>query len=303
MASLLFPDEIVEKIKINAEATYLDEWHWWHHYSYDDRNKVKYPDISVTATDKSMYGSLLMNNSAATVIHNLIKERMTKMENNMTAKIELLNSFETWAKNCHEEEFQKYLRAPDGSPMEQEASKKSREFDNIRRMLTEIKRNLECKKYEPSIICPVNIWENGNNTVVQWEDGTKTVVTAEHPESKSTFAGFCAALAKKIYGSTDKVMKQIDKAVENPKLPAKKRKEEEERRKQLREFQHELRVKDRELRIKREMDQMYITEEAKKRIDEQQNMREQQAAEKMLKPKKAKSKKTKNVVQEGSKNE
>jgi hypothetical protein len=255
-------------------AEYWDEWNAVHHASNDRINVVKYPDISVIETDKSIYG-YLQDTWAATMIHNLIKERMTKMENNMTAKIELLNYFEKWAQNCHDEEFRKYLRSPNGSPMEEEALKKSNYFDDILHVLVEIKRDLmnSTCNHEQKVVCPVNIWENGNNTVVQWEDGTKTVVTAEHPESKSTFAGFCAALAKKIYGTTDKVMKQIDKAVENPKLPAKQRKEEAERRKLAREIQHELRVKDRERQIKREMDQIYIEEEAKKRIDQASNER------------------------------
>lgn len=262
---------------LSAEAEYWNEWNAVHHASNDRINVVKYSDISVIETDKSIYGDLLLDKCAAAVITNLIKERMTKMENNMTAKIELLNTFEKWAQNCREEEFQKYLMAPNGSPMKKEALEKSNSFEGIWHVLTEIMRDLvnadqKCNQ-QTSVICPVNIWENGNNTVVQWEDGTKTMVTAEHPESKSTFAGFCAALAKKIYGTTDKVMKQIDKAVENPKLPAKRKKEEEERLKCVREIQHKMRAKERERRIKREMDQIYIEEEAKRRIDQLSNER------------------------------
>lgn len=258
-------------------AEYWDEWDAVHHASNDQINVVKYPDISVSSVGDSMYGNLIMDTWTATMIHNLIKERMTKMENNMTAKIELLNTFEKWAKNCYDEELQKYLAAPNGSFMEQAALKKVNYFNDIRHVLVEIKRDLvnadqKCCQ-QPNVICPVNIWENGNNTIVQWEDGTKTMVTAEHPESKSTFAGFCAALAKKIYGTTDKVMKQIDKAVENPKLPAKRKKEEAKARKLAREIQHELLVKDRERQIKREMDQIYIEEEAKRRIDLASNER------------------------------
>lgn len=276
----IYHREMARCYGLSAKAEYWDEWNAVHHASNDRINVAKYPDISVTATDKSIYGDLLLDKCAATVITNLIKERMTKMENNMTAKIELLNTFEKFAKDSYDDEIRKYLLATGNSPMEQEALKKSSIFDNIRHMLAEIKQDLmnstydrEPKKYEPKVVCPVNIWENGNNTVVQWEDGTKTVVTAEHPESKSTFAGFCAALAKKIYGTTDKVMKQIDKAVENPKLPAKQRKEAVERIRAAREAEHKLRVKGRELRIKREMDQIYIEEEAKKRIDQARNER------------------------------
>lgn len=257
---------------LSAEAEYWDEWNAVHHAS-NDQNKVKYPGVSVTKTDESIYGSLLMDKCTATVIHNLIKERMTKMEKvNMLNKLEILDQFIQWSRQCAAEEAHNYISAPSGSSMEKTALEKNNYFNALTNTLLDIKRDLvdaDPKRYQqPNVICPVNIWENGNNTVVQWEDGTKTVVTAEHPESKSTFAGFCAALAKKIYGTTDKVMKQIDKAVENPKLPAKRKKEEAERLKLGREIQHEMRVKERELRIKREMDQIYIKEEAKKRIDQ-----------------------------------
>ena len=279
MARLLFPDHYREMARhYGLSAEYWDEWNAVHNAFNDQINVIKYPDISVSSVGDSIYGNLQTDACAATLIHNLIKERMTKMENvNMLKKLEIMDQFIQWSRQCDAEELRNYISAPSGSPMEKTALEKKNYFDSLTHTLLDIKRDLINTgmkwNQQPNVICPVNIWENGNNTIVQWEDGTKTVVTAEHPESKSTFAGFCAALAKKIYGTTDKVMKQIDRAVENPKLPAKRKKEEAERRKLAREIQHELRVKDRERRIKCEMEQIYIEEEAKKRIDQASNER------------------------------
>lgn len=44
-------------------------------------------------------------------------------------------------------------------------------------------------------------------TIVFWEDGTKTVVKCMEGQQYEKYAGFCAALAKKIYGSTSKAKK------------------------------------------------------------------------------------------------
>lgn len=44
-------------------------------------------------------------------------------------------------------------------------------------------------------------------TIVFWTDGTKTVVKCMEGQQYEKYAGFCAALAKKIYGSTSKAKK------------------------------------------------------------------------------------------------
>ena len=44
-------------------------------------------------------------------------------------------------------------------------------------------------------------------TIVFWEDGTKTVVKCMEGEKYEKYAGFCAALAKKMYGSTTRAKK------------------------------------------------------------------------------------------------
>lgn len=52
---------------------------------------------------------------------------------------------------------------------------------------------------------------NGPATIVYWADGEKTVVKCMDTDTFDPMAGFCAALAKRVYGSTGAV-KQIIKA-------------------------------------------------------------------------------------------
>lgn len=52
---------------------------------------------------------------------------------------------------------------------------------------------------------------NGPATIVYWADGEKTVVKCMESDTFDPMAGFCAALAKRVYGSTGAV-KQIIKA-------------------------------------------------------------------------------------------
>lgn len=59
---------------------------------------------------------------------------------------------------------------------------------------------------------PKNVYRRGKATIVEWKDGTKTVVVKEDSCEDSMFHGFCAALAKKIFGSTTNVMKTIEEA-------------------------------------------------------------------------------------------
>lgn len=48
---------------------------------------------------------------------------------------------------------------------------------------------------------------NDPATIVLWDDGTKSVVKCMDGEPFEKFAGFCAALAKKVFGSTSKAKK------------------------------------------------------------------------------------------------
>ena len=55
---------------------------------------------------------------------------------------------------------------------------------------------------------------SGQKTIVIWEDGTKTIVSCGEGDQYDEYAGFCAAIIKKIFGSTSKakkIMKQYIK--------------------------------------------------------------------------------------------
>lgn len=52
---------------------------------------------------------------------------------------------------------------------------------------------------------------SGNKTIVIWGDDTKTIVGCSEGETYDEFDGFTAALAKKLYGSTCAVKREIKK--------------------------------------------------------------------------------------------
>lgn len=51
---------------------------------------------------------------------------------------------------------------------------------------------------------------HGPATIVYWADGEKTVVKCMDADTFDPMAGFCAALAKKVYGSTGTVKQIIE---------------------------------------------------------------------------------------------
>lgn len=62
---------------------------------------------------------------------------------------------------------------------------------------------------------PVDILRRGRCTIVKWTDGTVTkVVLEEDKPDTGIFGAFCIAFAKKMYGSTEKLLKHIDNADE-----------------------------------------------------------------------------------------
>jgi len=52
---------------------------------------------------------------------------------------------------------------------------------------------------------------NDPATIVFWKDGTKTIVKRMEEEEMNPYTAFCAALAKKIYGSNSRVRKIVRK--------------------------------------------------------------------------------------------
>lgn len=67
---------------------------------------------------------------------------------------------------------------------------------------------------KPVIPSPKLIQQRGRATIVTWNDGTTTHVVNEEENGGSLFHAFCAALAKKLYGSTTKLLDTINEADE-----------------------------------------------------------------------------------------
>lgn len=58
------------------------------------------------------------------------------------------------------------------------------------------------------------ILKSGNATIVFWADGTKTIVKRAEDEPDNPYNAFCAALAKKLYGSNSAVKKLVEQKTE-----------------------------------------------------------------------------------------
>ncbi len=57
---------------------------------------------------------------------------------------------------------------------------------------------------------------SSDKTIVLWDDGTKTIVTCGEGDSFDPYAGFCAAVTKKVFGTTScvkRIIKQNSKTV------------------------------------------------------------------------------------------
>lgn len=73
-----------------------------------------------------------------------------------------------------------------------------RTMDSIRKAATMTNQNPK-----PSLVEKVIV--NGPKTIVFWNDGTKTIVSCREGEEFDIYTAFCAALAKKMFGSTSRV--------------------------------------------------------------------------------------------------
>lgn len=56
----------------------------------------------------------------------------------------------------------------------------------------------------------IYVSDDGNTTAVRWTDGTVTVVKRNPNDKPSLYMAFCAALAKKMYGSSSRVTGMIE---------------------------------------------------------------------------------------------
>lgn len=58
---------------------------------------------------------------------------------------------------------------------------------------------------------------SGPKTIILWKDGTKTITTCGEGDHYDKYVGFCTAVTKKMFGSTSKVKKILDKYVKEDK--------------------------------------------------------------------------------------
>ena len=78
----------------------------------------------------------------------------------------------------------------------------------IEDMMKSIQKEVGAMKFKTITIPAVKrIVYHDPATIVFWQDGTKTVVKCMDGEPFEKYAGFCAALAKKVFGSTSKAKK------------------------------------------------------------------------------------------------
>ncbi len=90
----------------------------------------------------------------------------------------------------------------------------------IRRSVENIWRGLQHAAIRESLD-PVKIKKDGRTTVVFWKDGSATAVKCSLDDEYDSYMAFCAALGKKVFGSTNgvkRVLKETPIAVIDPVL-------------------------------------------------------------------------------------
>lgn len=93
--------------------------------------------------------------------------------------------------------------------------------------LKSIRKAVELTNQSPKPSLVEKVIVNGPKTIVFWNDGTKTIVSCREGEEFDIYTAFCAALAKKTFGSTsrakaileDKLIIQEKKEKKKPDAP------------------------------------------------------------------------------------
>ncbi len=60
-----------------------------------------------------------------------------------------------------------------------------------------------------------NVIFSGSKTIVLWSDGTKTIVGCGEGDSFDSYAGFCAAVTKKVFGTTTCAKRILERSSKN----------------------------------------------------------------------------------------
>ncbi len=82
------------------------------------------------------------------------------------------------------------------------------------------------------VLIPKKIIKSGDRTIVFWKDDTKTIVKRSDDAEDDLYSAFCAALAKKVYGSNSQVKKILRMAEIQPMSDRLRKKEAEEYKRQ-----------------------------------------------------------------------
>lgn len=92
--------------------------------------------------------------------------------------------------------------------VEWEVEKMKKEKKDVKSAYPGLPREQLCTK--TFAICPNRIYYYDNDyTTVLWNDGTRTTVKLSDDDIYDEYSAFCAALAKRIYGSNSKIKKII----------------------------------------------------------------------------------------------
>lgn len=87
------------------------------------------------------------------------------------------------------------VRVPDQDEIHKYFEKAFKERTDMKNRIPEIKK----------------VIYSGNKTIVLWADNTKTIVSCREGETFDQYMGFCAAVTKKLFGSTSHIKKTIEK--------------------------------------------------------------------------------------------
>lgn len=111
---------------------------------------------------------------------------------------------------------------------------------------------------------PRSIQRNGKVTTVIWNDGKATVVRRADDDPDSEYVAFCAALAKRVFGSNSAIMRTVVNADSETQqkryLLNKKQKQEEQKQKEEMAYQRKLKKYVKQLRMIDEAKNLYLKE-------------------------------------------
>lgn len=72
--------------------------------------------------------------------------------------------------------------------------------------------DMACRcRVNEGFVKPARVFFNGDHTTVVWPDGEKTVVGVAPGEKFDEYTGFCAAIVKRLFGSSREAQKFLDK--------------------------------------------------------------------------------------------